>query len=455
MTAALPPRATLEALFAAALSAVDPATAVARAFERASGGSGALSIAGVPFSRESRFVVFAAGKAACPMAAALEERLGDQVSRGLAVTKDGHALPLRTLVTREAAHPVPDARGARAAVEALALARSLRPEETLIVLLSGGASALLTAPPPGLPQVDLARTTAALLAVGAEIEELNCVRKHLGSVSGGRLASEARGARVVALVISDVIGDRLDVIASGPCTADPTTFGDALAVLARHGLHERVPPTVVAYLEAGAQGKVPETPKPGDPRLRHVVSRVVAANRDALEGALREAQRRGLRAIVATRELAGEARRAGERLAALTQALRGDAPLLLLAGGETTVTVRGPGRGGRNQELALAAAQALDGVPGVSLLAAGSDGSDGPTDAAGAFVDGGTVARGRALGLDARHALLENDSYSFFAAEGGTFRTGPTRTNVMDLVLLLRDGTRRDAVFDSKPSLRA
>jgi hydroxypyruvate reductase len=436
LTPARSPRATLEALFGAALSAVDPAAAVARSIERA---RGALSIAGVPFAPACRFVVFAAGKAACTMAAALEECLSDRIVRGLAVTKDGHALPLRTLVTLEAAHPVPDQRCERAAAQALALARSVGPQEAFLVLLSGGASALLTAPPEGLGQEDLARTTAALLAQGADIEELNCVRKHLGTVSGGRLASQVPGAPIVLLVLSDVIGDRLDVIGSGPCTADPTTFGDALAVLARRGLREEVPQRVLAHLEAGAQGKRPETPKPGDPALRRVVTRVVAGNGNALEAAHREATRRGLRALVATHALSGEARVAGRRLAALSRALDVDAPLVVLAGGETTVTVRGAGRGGRNQELALSAALELQDLPRTALLAAGTDGSDGPTDAAGAFVDAGTVARGRALGLAAEQALLENDSYPFFLKEGGTFRTGPTRTNVMDLVFLMRE----------------
>jgi hydroxypyruvate reductase len=363
--------------------------------------------------------------------------LGHRVVRGLAVTKDGHALPLRTLTTIEAAHPVPDERCERAAALAVALARSVGPEEALLVLLSGGASALLTAPPAGLRQEDLALTTAALLAHGADIQELNCVRKHLGTVGGGRLASHARGAPIVTLVVSDVIGDRLDVIGSGPCSADPTTYADALAILTRPGLREQIPQRVLAHLEAGVQGKLPETPKPGDPVLRRVVTRVVADNGDALEAARREAERRGVRTIVASHALRGEARVAGRRLVALTRALGVDPPLAVLAGGETTVTVRGPGRGGRNQELALAAALALQDLPGIALLAAGTDGSDGPTDAAGAFADGGTVARGRALGLEAAQALLENDSYAFFAREGGTFRTGPTRTNVMDLVLLV------------------
>ncbi|HKE11224.1 MAG TPA: DUF4147 domain-containing protein [Myxococcota bacterium] len=444
MTPAQSPRATLEALFAAALSAVDPAAAVARAIERGPGEHGKLSIAGVPFAPECRFVVFAAGKAACAMAVALEEQLGDRIARGLAVTKDGHGLPLRSLVTLEAAHPVPDQRCERAAAQALALARSVGPEEAFLVLLSGGASALLTAPAPGLRQEDLARTTEALLAEGADIRELNCVRKHLGTVSGGRLASQVRGAPIVALVLSDVIGDRLDVIGSGPCTADPTTFDDALAILARRGLREKVPRGVLAHLEAGVEGKLSETPKPGDPALRRVVAQVVAGNGDALEAARREAERGGLRVVVASRALAGEARTAGRRLVALARALRTESPLVLLAGGETTVTVRGRGRGGRSQELALAAALAMEDLPGIALLVAGTDGSDGATDAAGAYVDGSTVARGRAFGLNAAQALLENDSYGFFAREGGTFRTGPTRTNVMDLVLLMRDSLREN-----------
>jgi hydroxypyruvate reductase len=439
LTPARSPRATLEALFAAALSAVDPATAVARSIVGAPGVHGPLSVAGVPFGPECRFVVLAAGKAACSMAGALEERLGERIARGLAVTKDGHALPLRTLTVIEAAHPVPDPRCERAAAEALALARSVGPEEAFLVLLSGGASALLTAPPPGLRQEDLAHTTAALLAQGADIQELNCVRKHLGTVSGGRLASQARGASIVELVVSDVIGDPLDVIGSGPCSADPTTYADALAILTRRGLREQLPERVLAHLEAGVQGKLPETAKPGDPALRRVVARVVSGNLDALEAARNEAERKGLRAIVASGRLRGEARVAGRRLAALSRALDVDAPVVVLAGGETTVTVRGPGRGGRNQELALSAALELQDLPRTALLAAGTDGSDGPTDAAGAFVDAGTVARGRALGLTAEQALLENDSYPFFLKEGGTFRTGPTRTNVMDLVFLMRE----------------
>jgi len=429
------PRATLEAVFRAALEAVDPEALVARAVERRA--DGALRLVEETLPPSSRLVVLAAGKAACAMARGLESVAGDRIARGLAVTKDGHALPLRRLDVVEAAHPVPDARCASAARAALALAEGVRGDETLVVLLSGGASALLTGPQPGLRQEDLSATTALLLAAGADIDELNAVRKHLGVVSGGRLASAARGARVVALVLSDVIGDRLDVIASGPCSGDPTSFGDALSALERHDLLARVPPRIRAQLEAGARGEKAETPKPGDPALAAARAYVLAGNADALAGARREAERRGFRTTLVSPALAGEARVAGRRLAALARAVEGAEPVVLLAGGETTVTVRGDGRGGRNQELALAAAVTLDGVSGVTLLAAGTDGTDGPTDAAGAFADGSTLARGTAAGCDARAALARNDSYGFFAREGGLLRTGPTRTNVMDLALVL------------------
>src|SRR5690606_29580333 len=244
------------------------------------------------------------------------------------------------------------------------------------------------------------------------------------------------------LAISDVPGDRLDVIGSAPCTPDPSTFADALAVVARRGLREALPPAVVAYLEAGARSARPESPKPGDPAFARVHAAVLASNATALEAARAAAAARGWRAIVVTRSLRGEARVVGSRLAALGRSVADTGPLCLLAGGETTVTVRGRGRGGRSQELALAAALGLAGSRGIGLLAAGTDGTDGPTDAAGAYTDGDTVARGARCGVAAAAALADNDAYGFFAAEGGLLRPGPTGTNVMDLVLLGVDRTR-------------
>jgi glycerate-2-kinase len=283
-----------------------------------------------------------------------------------------------------------------------------------------------------LPE-DLVATTELLLASGVEIGELNTVRKHLTEISGGRLARRASGRRIEVLVISDVPGDSFETIASGPCAGDPSTCADALGIFERRELRGKAPPRVVAHLESGHE----ESVKPGDPSLLGVSSTLLASNRDALAGAREAALERGLRTVTVTDSLRGEAREAGRRLAALARSLRRERALLLLSGGETTVTLRGGGKGGRNQELALAAACELEGSSGIALLAAGTDGTDGPTDAAGAHADGGTVERGRALGLDARAALERNDSYGFFRAEGGLLVTGPTRTNVMDLVLTL------------------
>lgn len=431
-------QALLERLFRAGIDAVDARRAVARGVECR---DDRLVLLGEALPRGGRIALLAVGKAACAMAAALEAIAGERVARGLAVTKDGHALPLARCLVRLAAHPVPDARSAAAGREALAFAASARPDETLVVLLSGGASALLSSPPPGITPDELARTNAALLGAGVSIDALNAVRKHLSVVSGGRLAAASGAGRIVVLAISDVIGDALDVIGSGPCAPDPSTFADTIDVLRRHGLDgDAIPPSVRARLAAGARGEVEETPKPGDPRLARVRSAVLARNEDAIDAVRDAAQRLGIASHTVTRTLAGEAREAGRRLGALGAGLRAAArPQLLVAGGETTVTLRGPGRGGRCQELALAAALVLAGGDGVTLLAGGTDGGDGPTDAAGACVDGASVARGRAVGLDAAAALARNDAHGYFADAGGLVRTGPTHTNVMDLVLVLRD----------------
>ena len=426
-------RADLLAIFRAALAAVDAEAAVRAAVTRR---GSSLAIAGRALPDAARLVVAAAGKAAAAMAAGLEAAAGPRIAAGIAVTKDGHgAGPARCRVL-EAGHPVPDARGEAAARELLALAAATRPDDVLVVLLSGGASALLACPLPGLSLAELADATRVLLACGAEIAELNAVRKHLVELAGGRLACAARAGRIEVLVVSDVLGDRLDVIGSGPCAPDPTTFADALAAIDRHGARAALPAGVRAHLEAGARGERRESPKPGDAAFARVRSTLIASLRDALAAARAAAAARGLRPVLVGDALQGEAREVGRRFAALARAVRREQPTCLLAGGETTVTLRGAGRGGRSQELALAAALELAGVQDVALLAAGTDGSDGPTDAAGAFADGGTAARGAAVGADAQAALAGNASYDFFAAEGGLLRTGPTRTNVMDLVLL-------------------
>ena len=423
----------LESLFRAGVAAVDGRAAVSRALEVR---GGTLEIAGRPLPEGEQLVVLAIGKAAAAMAAAVEVIAGERVRGGLVVTKDGHGEPLKHLVLRESSHPVPDARGEAAAREALSLVGSMRPGDTLLVLLSGGASALLGCPVESIAREDVSALTRSLLACGADIAEMNTVRKHVSRVAGGRLAQAARARRVEVLAISDVPGDDLAVIGSGPFAADPSSFADAQQVLARRGVLGEVPASVRDYIARGCRAEVSETAKPGDRSLLRVRHQIVARNADAIEAAVAEADRQSLRTLVLGSILTGEARCVGARLAALGLATRSASPVCLIAGGETTVTLRGDGRGGRNQELALAAGVALAGSQGVSLLAAGTDGSDGPTDAAGAYVDGQTLGRGADAGVSAVGALDRNDASTFFDAEGGLLRTGPTGTNVMDLALV-------------------
>lgn len=367
------------------------------------------------------------------MAQGALEVLGTRVCGGTVTTRDGHTLPLPGIAVHEASHPLPDARGIAGAEAALRLAANADASDLVLCLLSGGASALWPAPPPGVTLEDLRTTTDALLRAGAPIRELNAVRKHLSRIAGGQLARAAYPARVLTLAISDVVGSPPDVIGSGPTVPDPTTYRDALEALARRGV--AVPPSVQTQLEAGAAGEHPETPKPGDPVFGRTEWHLVASVADALQGATEEATRLGYPAAIVTDRMEGEARQVGREIAGLARSARPPAALLL--GGETTVTVRGDGYGGRNQELALAAAIALEGVPNVLVAALGTDGTDGPTDAAGAVVDGATVARGRARGLDARNHLHRNDAYPFLEATGDLLLTGPTGTNVADLVLIL------------------
>ncbi|BDV43913.1 hydroxypyruvate reductase [Geotalea uraniireducens] len=425
----------LREIFAAALAAVDPAVAVGReaAVVRERYRSGGFT----------RLVVVGFGKAAPAMGRAIEEQLGELVSDGLLITRYGHGgRPLSRLACAEAGHPLPDAAGVAATRRLQALVAGAAAGTLLVTLISGGGSALLVAPAAGLSLADKLQTTALLLRAGAAIDELNAVRKHLSLVKGGRLAALARPAALSALILSDVIGDRLDVIASGPTAPDPTTYHDALAVLDRYRLTGQVPVAVSAHLSAGAAGRLSETPKPGEPLFAAVSNRIIGSNRLALAAARRRAEQLGYRPVIVSDALAGEAVTAGRWLAEQARSFRLGSPgtkLCLLAGGETTVTVTGAGRGGRNMELALAFAREIAGRSGISLLSAGTDGSDGPTDAAGAMADGSTVSRAKALGLDPVACLADNDSYGFFARTGGLFITGPTGTNVMDLQIVLLD----------------
>ncbi len=336
-------------------------------------------------------------------------------------------------------HPLPDERNVRAAQAIADVARRAGEGDTLIALISGGGSAMLTLPVEGLTLDDLRRVSDALMKAGAPIDALNAVRKHCEQLKGGGLARLAYPARVWAFILSDVVGDRLDVIASGPTAADPTTYADALAVLDAYGVRH-VAPAVAAHLEAGARGERPETVKPGDRVLASVTNTLIGSNRLALEAAYRYAAEAGWRVAELRPGVEGEAREVGAALGRAALDLRqapGSRPACLLMGGETTVTVSGGGRGGRNQELTLAAAIALDGAEGIAVVSFATDGIDGPTDAAGAIATGQTCARARALGLDPQAYLDDNDSYTFFEQVGGLIRIGPTGTNVNDVMFAL------------------
>jgi glycerate 2-kinase len=389
-----------------------------------------------------RVVVVAAGKAAAVMAAEAEAILGRRLAEAVAVDTSAGA-PLRRTRLHVAGHPVPDLRGLRAAAEVERVASGLGADDTLILLLSGGASALLPAPADGIALADKARTTRLLLRAGAPIAEVNAVRKHLSRLKGGGLARAAAPARVVTLALSDVVGDDPATIASGPTVADPTTFSEAVEILRRRGLWAGAPAAVRRRLEAGAAGHLPETPKPGDPLLSRSRLRIIGSNRQSVDAAARAARRLGFRTLVLTTRLEGEAREAGRLLTAILRECVASGrpartPVCLVAGGETTVSVTGQGRGGRNQELALAAVAPLAAFPGPALLASlATDGVDGASDAAGAIADEATHARARRLGLaEPPTFLAENDSNGFFAALGDLILTGPTGTNVADVTVL-------------------
>ena len=428
-------RRAAAAMLQASLRAADPARLV-RAHLRDRAVRAAL--ARVP----GRLVLAAIGKASVAMARAAQAALGSRLREGIVVAPAPAELP--GLRLRVSSHPLPDARGLEAAREVEALAASLGPRDLLLLLLSGGASALLPAPVVGLSLEDKVRTTELLLRAGADIHELNAVRKHLSRLKGGGLARTAAPARVLALVLSDVVGDDLSTIASGPAVPDPTTYADALAVLDARALREAVPAAVRARLEAGARGERAETPKPGDRAFARVTTRLVGSNRRSVLAAAREARRRGFRPLVLTHRLEGEAREVARVLVAILRAcaetgVPARPPVALVAGGETTVRVLGDGEGGRNQELVVAAAGPLADFPVPAMVASlATDGIDGRSDAAGGVADDRTLARAAALGLAPPAAFLAaSDSRNFLGPLGDLIVTGPTGTNVTDVTVLL------------------
>ena len=450
-------RAHLQEIFTAALRRVDPYRMMIDRINR-SGSQLAIRLDDgetvVDLDDYRRIIVIGAGKAGAPMAQALETVLGDRIDTGLVVVKTGHGEPLPTIEIVEAAHPVPDENGVTAARRIVDLARSADETTLVISVISGGGSALLPMPLTWengdrairLTLAHKQRITEALLACGATIGEINCIRKHLSGVKGGRLLARIAPARSLSFILSDVVGDDLSSIASGITAPDPTTYADALAIIERYGIDDAIPEPVREVLIRGQRGEIPETLKPDDPASAKATNLMIGTNLAALNAAAETAQDLGYPPVRLTRRATGEARELARTLAAIgadaaTAGMLISPPACILSGGEPTVTLRGTGKGGRNQEMALAVLQEMAAAPelftSVAFLAGATDGTDGPTDAAGAFADLDLLERARRLGLDPAAHLANHDAYPFFDAIGGLLKTGPTRTNVCDLHLML------------------
>jgi hydroxypyruvate reductase len=428
-------------IFCAGLKAVDPAEAVRRfvSLEKTT-----LRIGQTHYNLQSieRLYVIGAGKAAASMAKAVEEILADHIAEGLLIVKYGHVLETQKIVLHEAGHPVPDEAGLAGTRRILRMLEPLTQKDLVLCLLSGGGSALLTAPADGITLADKQQVTRQLLQCGATIGQINAIRKHLSAVKGGQLARIAYPAAVSSLIVSDVIGDPLDVIASGPTVADESTFDDCMAVLKKYKLTETIPPAVMNRIYQGVKGLLAETPKPDDPVLSGTQNLIIASNSLALDASAQKAKELGYNTRILSTTVDGPTRLAALAHTALLKKILGSEkpvsiPTCILSGGETTVIVRGNGLGGRNQEFVLAAAMEIEGLDNTVVFSAGTDGTDGPTDAAGAVADGKTTARARAKQMNPNAYLENNDSYHFFESLGDLIKTGPTHTNVMDLHLLL------------------
>jgi len=451
MTSAIAAHA--EAIFRAGLERVDPLRMMRQV----------LSLSGdtltcttekesfaLDLSRHRRILVLGAGKASARMARGLEDLLGDRITAGLVAVKEGHLEELSRIQLLETAHPVPDHRSAEAAVQILDLASSAGEGDLVLVLVSGGGSAILAAPAReqghALTLADKQAVTRELLACGANIHEINCLRKHLSAIKGGRLARAIAPARCVSLILSDVVGDDLDSIASGLTVPDPTTWADAWGVVERYCLADRIPRAARDLLESGLAGSAPDTPKADDPAFAATRTVLIGTNFQALLAAQAKAQELGYGTLLLTSRLTGEAREIAGLFLGLAKEIAANqlplpCPACIIAGGETTVTLRGPGRGGRNQEMALAYLAGLSASPRGAeravFLSASTDGSDGPTDAAGAFASLDILRQAEAQGLSPFPALAANDSYTFFDSLGALLKTGPTNTNVCDIHVLL------------------
>jgi glycerate 2-kinase len=426
----------LSEIFAAALEEVSPYNAVAVHCKDIA----SFSEKDAP----KRLLVIGFGKAACQMAKAVEDNIASPIEAGIVITKYGHCpsrYRSRKIMIAEAGHPLPDENGLQGTGAIIDLLKKADKNTLVVCLISGGGSALLVAPCGEISLSEKQKVTELLLRSGTDIRELNTVRKHISRVKGGRLAEIAYPAHVFSLILSDVIGDRLDVIASGPTAPDTTTYSDAIEVLKKYRLLGDVPESVSNVLMKGADGLLLETPKEKSAVFEKVRNVIIGNNRKALEAAKTKSESLGFTTEIVPSEIAGEAREAGKWLARKALEVQGGGhdgrPVCIISGGETTVTVEGDGTGGRNMELALAFALEIDGTGGITFLSAGTDGTDGPTDAAGAIVNGQTIEKARTRGLDPQRYLENNDSYNFFKEIDDLFITGPTGTNVMDIQVLV------------------
>lgn len=422
--------------FNIALKAVDPYESVKRYTDRI--------ISTFHTYNCNKIHVIGFGKAACPMMKATEDSV-DNVHEAVVITKYGHcnyySYKSKKINIFEGSHPIPDENGLKGTEEIMNLLKNSFERTLIVCLISGGGSALLVSPYESITLDEKQNLTELLLKAGANIFELNTVRKHISRVKGGRLAEIAYPARMISLILSDVIGNRLDVIASGPTSPDTTTYNYALQVLEKHHVREKSPRSIVEVLEKGKKGIIPETPKEGNKIFERLENVIIGSNKIALMAVQEEAEKQGFAVEVVSSELSGEAKDVGRWLARKALQVKNSQtvkrPICIISGGETTVTVTGKGVGGRNMELALSFAQEIEGIHGITLLSAGTDGTDGPTDAAGAIVNGQTVIKAKTHGISPEKYLEDNDSYSFFKKIDELFTTGPTGTNVMDIQIII------------------
>ncbi|HPQ45297.1 MAG TPA: glycerate kinase [Syntrophales bacterium] len=438
------PRSDIREIFDAGLKAADPGEAIRRAVNL---NGKCLVIGGRKYDLGAfdRILVIGAGKAATSMASALEGILGSSITEGAITTKYGYGLDLDIVSVTEAGHPIPDESGVHGSERILNLLEETGEKDLVLCVISGGGSALLPMPAGGIALGDKQDTTQALLDCGADIHEINTIRKHISGIKGGRLAEAAFPATLVTLILSDVTGDDLDVIASGPTVPDRSTFRDCMAIVNKYDLEEKLPLPVITHLKNGVQGNVPDTPKPGNPVFDKTFALIIGSCALSVFAAKQKAVEFGYNTLILSSSIEGETRDVAKVHAAIAKEMVKSGnpvqpPGCVISGGETTVTIHGDGLGGRNMEFVLAAAMEIDGLEGVTFLSGGTDGTDGPTDAAGAIADGTTVGNGRKRGYDAAGYLRNNDSYHFFEATGDLLITGPTLTNVMDLRIMLVSG---------------